>query len=44
MAIFALFSILFPYLFLTALVTAASQLGMLLALCVVGLRSEKPLF
>ncbi len=44
MAIFALFSILFPYLFLTALVTAASQIGMLIALCVIGLKKGNDLF
>jgi|GEM_PF-3525542 len=44
MEVFALSLLLFPYLFLTAFVTAASQIGMLIALCVIGLKKGNDLF
>ena len=44
MAIFALSSLLFFYVFLSAFVAAASQIGMLIALCVISSQKGNDLF
>ena len=44
MAVFSLSFLIVAYCWLAALVAGASQLGMLIALAVIGLGSDKPLF